>query len=122
MQTFYQSAYEWAKEYGITTASTYAEARPTDAILRQEMAKMISTYAIKLFQKTPDTSKVNCSHFQDLREAPTELQSYIIQSCQLVYLISFNLFAIFLSQISWLIGLFPFKIISQPAGKSCKSS
>jgi hypothetical protein len=47
------------------------------------MAKMISTYAIKLFQKTPNTSKLECSQFQDVSEVPTELQPYIIQSCEL---------------------------------------
>ncbi|MDR0860841.1 MAG: hypothetical protein LBO09_07940 [Candidatus Peribacteria bacterium] len=47
------------------------------------MAKMISAYAIKLFQKTPDTSKIDCSQFSDLSNTTTELQSYVIQSCQL---------------------------------------
>ncbi|GHV23170.1 hypothetical protein FACS189428_6320 [Clostridia bacterium] len=82
-KTIYETAYERAKEYGITTASTYEEARTTDAILRQEMAKMISTYAIKLFQKTPDTEKIDCSQFKDLAQAGGDLQPYVIQSCQL---------------------------------------
>ncbi|GHV22455.1 hypothetical protein FACS189428_4550 [Clostridia bacterium] len=47
------------------------------------MAKMISIYAIKLFQKTPDTSRIDCSQFSDLSQAGADLQSYIIQSCQL---------------------------------------
>ncbi|GHV25672.1 hypothetical protein FACS1894176_04750 [Bacteroidia bacterium] len=47
------------------------------------MAKMISTYAIKLFQKTPDTEKIDCSQFKDLAQAGGDLQPYVIQSCQL---------------------------------------
>ncbi|MDR0860678.1 MAG: hypothetical protein LBO09_07030 [Candidatus Peribacteria bacterium] len=82
-KTLYETVYQRAKGYGITTAYTYEDARISDAILRQEMAKMISTYAIKLLDKTPDTSKVECTQFQDVSEVPTELQPYIIQSCQL---------------------------------------
>ncbi|MDR0860812.1 MAG: hypothetical protein LBO09_07780 [Candidatus Peribacteria bacterium] len=82
-KSLYKTAYEWGNDYGITTVSIYEEARISDAILRQEMAKMISTYAIKLLNKTPDPDKVACAQFQDVSEVPTELQPYIIQSCEL---------------------------------------
>ncbi|MDR0859436.1 MAG: hypothetical protein LBO09_00160 [Candidatus Peribacteria bacterium] len=72
-----------AKHYGISTISTYEDARISDGILRQEMAKMISTYAIKLLNKIPDPDKVACAQFQDISEVPAELQPYIVQSCEL---------------------------------------
>ncbi|MDR2541352.1 MAG: hypothetical protein LBD11_06420 [Candidatus Peribacteria bacterium] len=76
-------SYERAKEYGITTAPTYESARLSDTIIRGEMAKMISTYAIKLLNKTPDKEKRECIQFQDLAQAGGDLQPYVIQSCQL---------------------------------------
>jgi hypothetical protein len=79
----YKIAYEWAKEYAITTADTYETARITDTIIRQEMAKMIATFATNLLHKTPDTDKVACSQFTDLSTAAINLQPYIVASCQL---------------------------------------
>jgi hypothetical protein len=76
-------AYEWAFSYGITTMPTLAEAKISDAIIRAEMAKMISVFATKLFQKTPNTQKSACAQFVDLYQANEDLQSYIIESCQL---------------------------------------
>ncbi|MDR3169519.1 MAG: hypothetical protein LBU27_07380 [Candidatus Peribacteria bacterium] len=62
---------------------TFAETRTTDLITRAEMAKMISVFATKLFQKTPNTEKPECTQFTDLNQANDDLQPYVITSCQL---------------------------------------
>ncbi|MDR0607299.1 MAG: hypothetical protein LBG52_02875 [Candidatus Peribacteria bacterium] len=77
------AVYEWAKEYGITTADTYEALRISDAIIRQEMAKMISVFATKLLHKSPNNEKAECTQFTDLSSANDDLQPYIVESCQL---------------------------------------
>jgi hypothetical protein len=79
----YHTAYEWVKNHGITPANTYETARISDAIIRAEMAKMISVFATKLLHKSPDAEKVACTQFIDLDQADDELQPYIVESCQL---------------------------------------
>jgi hypothetical protein len=71
------------KKHGITTADTYEAARISDAIIRAEMAKMISSLATKLLHQTPNAKKHECSQFTDLHHANDDLQPYIIESCQL---------------------------------------
>jgi gamma-glutamyl:cysteine ligase YbdK (ATP-grasp superfamily) len=77
------AVYEWAKEYGITTAETYELVRISDAIIRQEMAKVISVFAENLLHKTPDIENVACTQFSDLSAANADLQPYVVESCQL---------------------------------------
>ncbi|MDR0606871.1 MAG: hypothetical protein LBG52_00605 [Candidatus Peribacteria bacterium] len=47
------------------------------------MAKMISVFATKLLQKTPDPEKTACTQFTDLDQVNGDLQHYVIESCQL---------------------------------------
>lgn len=49
-------------------------------ITREEMAKMISNYAVNLLLKTPDTTK-SC-YFLDSNINP-DLVEYVTESCQL---------------------------------------
>jgi hypothetical protein len=79
----YQTAYEWAYQYGITTMDTYQKARIPDHLTRAEMAKMIAVYATKFLHRTPDTSKIACTQFSDRKEVNAELQGYLVQICQL---------------------------------------
>ena len=74
-------AYEWAYANGITTMSSYEAANMTNPITRAEMAKMLSNYAKKFMNATPDTSK-ECN-FGDTKSIGGDLAVAIIESCQL---------------------------------------
>ena len=64
--------------------NTFKKARIDDHITRAEFAKMISVYATTFKEKIPDTTKTaQCSTFKDLDKINEELQSYVIQSCEL---------------------------------------
>lgn len=75
-----QQAYNWAYKNGITTMSSIEKANMKWNITREEMAKMISNYAVNILWKTPDTTKT-CL-FIDSNINPG-LVSFVIESCQL---------------------------------------
>ena len=77
----YEDAYKFAFENGITTMPTMEEANMNWYIIRSQMAKMISNFAINVLEKTPDTSK-SCI-FGDVSKQTEEMKWYIIKSCQL---------------------------------------
>jgi hypothetical protein len=62
---------------------TYESARISDPITREEMAKMISVYAVTFLDKKPDITKSACSQFEDLSLTTVEMQRYMTLSCQL---------------------------------------
>ncbi|MDR0651617.1 MAG: hypothetical protein LBG59_09855 [Candidatus Peribacteria bacterium] len=94
-----QSLYQWAFQRGITTMPTLEEARMNDTITRAEMAKIL--VVITFPSTTPLTKggrsevtggshtteqalqKEGCQSFSDLTKVNAELQSFIIQVCQL---------------------------------------
>ena len=78
--TEFQDAYSRAKLNGITTMNTIEWARMNDWLTREEMAKMISNYAVNILWKTPDTTK-SC-YFVDSNINP-DLVQYVTESCQL---------------------------------------
>ena len=75
-----QDAYNWAYKNWITTMSSIEKANMKWNITREEMAKMISNYAINILWKTPDTTK-SCL-FLDSNINPN-LVEYVTKSCQL---------------------------------------
>jgi len=77
----YIDAYNFAFAHGITTKAPIEAADMTGSLARSHMAKMIANYAINVLHQTPNTSLV-CS-FGDLSGQTAEMQSYIVQSCQL---------------------------------------
>ncbi|MCX6823336.1 MAG: DUF5011 domain-containing protein [candidate division SR1 bacterium] len=77
----YIDAYTFAFANGITTKAPIEQANMTGGLARSHMAKMIANYAINVLHKTPNTSII-CS-FADLSGQTAEMQSYIVQSCQL---------------------------------------
>ena len=62
---------------------TLEDFRITDGITRAEMAKMISVYAEKFTDKTPDLSNYACMKFSDLEGINGELRVFIMKACQL---------------------------------------
>ena len=76
----FRDAYSRAKENGITTMSTIEWARMNDWLTREEMAKMISNYAVNILWKKPDTTKP--CYFIDSNINP-DLVQYVTESCQL---------------------------------------
>lgn len=76
-----QSAYQFAYTNDITTMATLAQARMCDGVIRAELAKMISNYAINVLKKTPNTS-IECA-FNDMNGQPEDLQEAAITACQL---------------------------------------
>lgn len=75
-----QQAYNWAHENKITTMDSIDRANMNWEITREEMAKMISNFAINVLWMTPDTTK-SC-FFLNSNINPTLVQS-VIDSCQL---------------------------------------
>lgn len=73
-------AYYWALNNWMTTQQTVKSANLWWYITREEMAKMISNYAINILWKTPNTSK-SC-YFIDSNINP-DLVLYVTKSCQL---------------------------------------
>ena len=85
----YQIAHMWAYEKWLTSFENFDDARMFEDLTRAEMAKISSIFAIKFFNKVPDISAEKiyaCSQYLDLGEVNEELQSYIIQSCELWYM------------------------------------
>lgn len=76
-----QSAYTFAHSNDITTMATLAQARMCDGVIRSELAKMISNYAINVLGKKPNTS-IECA-FNDMDGQPEDLQQAAITACQL---------------------------------------
>ena len=75
-----RQAYNWAYQSEITTQSSIEKANMWWKITREEMAKMISNYAINILWKSPDTTK-NCL-FSDSNINP-DLVKFVTESCQL---------------------------------------
>ena len=73
-------AYVRSLDNSITTQESVREANLEWKITREEMAKMISNYAINILWKTPDTTK-SC-YFLDSNINP-DLVQYVTKSCQL---------------------------------------
>jgi hypothetical protein len=78
-----QQAYEWAYENKITTMDSIENANMKWDITREEMAKMISNYAINILWKIPDNTKT-CL-FIDSNINPDLVES-VIKSCQLWFM------------------------------------
>ena len=76
----FEDAYSRAKENWITTMNTIEWARMNDWLTREEMAKMMSNYAINILWKTPDITQ-SC-YFLDSNINP-DLVQYVTKSCQL---------------------------------------
>ncbi len=75
-----KQAYNWAYQSEITTQSSIEKANMWWKITREEMAKMISNYAINILWKSPDTTK-SCL-FSDSNINP-DLVRFVTESCQL---------------------------------------
>ena len=75
-----QQAYDWAYQNEITTQSSIEKANMLWKITREEMAKMISNYAVNVLWKKPDATKT-CL-FLDSNINP-DLVEFVIESCQL---------------------------------------
>lgn len=60
-------AYEFAYSYWITTSNNYEKAKMNSPLTRIAMAKMLSSYAINILWKKPDTSKWE-KYFIDVTE------------------------------------------------------
>ena len=75
-----QQAYNWAYKNEITTMDSIEKANIKWDITREEMAKMITNYAINILWKTPNTTKT-CL-FIDSNINPN-LVEFVTKSCQL---------------------------------------
>ncbi len=60
---------------------TCMKARTMDTITRAETAKMISSFAMNVLEKTPDAT-AKCS-FSDLASMDDEMANYAVTACQL---------------------------------------
>ena len=74
-------AYQFAFSNGITTATNIYDADMTGFLIRADVAKIISNYAINILGKVPDIS--NPCLFDDIEKETPEMKWYIINVCQL---------------------------------------
>lgn len=81
--TEWNNAYLFARSLGITTMPTIQSAQFERNITRAELAKMISVYAQKVMNKTPNTGNVACANFADKGEVNAELQGFMQLACEL---------------------------------------
>lgn len=75
------SAYLFAYKAGITTRWPITAASLKNSLMRNHAAKMISQFAMRVLEKTPD-DKVVCK-FTDMQEESLEMQYYAELSCKL---------------------------------------
>lgn len=77
-----KDAYIFAYMHGITTMPSIEQADMDGHLIRAHMAKMLSQFAVQLFGKTPDTTRVcvfsDIDHYQG-----EDIYDFIIMSCQL---------------------------------------
>ncbi|MCX6823003.1 MAG: right-handed parallel beta-helix repeat-containing protein [candidate division SR1 bacterium] len=75
------NAYLWSYGYNITTMPTIQRANMNGPLLRKDMAKMISNFAINVMGKNVSTG-VKCD-FLDMKSLSKETQYYAIAACRL---------------------------------------
>jgi len=76
------NAYLRAYKYNITTMPSVQRANITDSLVRKDMAKMISNFAINVLGKNVSTGSTSCS-FSDISSLSKDTQYYIVTSCRL---------------------------------------
>jgi len=76
-----EEAYMYACERGITTKPTIDKAKMYGTMYRNDLAKMVSAYAMVELKKVPDRTR-ECD-FDDIENQSAELRYYIITACQL---------------------------------------
>ncbi len=81
LSTELNGAYQRACGYDITTMPTIQKADMEGKLLRKDMAKMISNFAINIMDKDISTG-VRCE-FDDMTKLPKEAQYYAIAACRL---------------------------------------
>lgn len=80
-------AYKWAYANGLTKYANMADARLDDPLNRQEMAKISTLFATKFVDKSPNTKKrTACSQYSDLWKVTSDMEEFIIESCELGYM------------------------------------
>lgn len=75
------AAYEYAFSKGITTMPDIYRARVCDEVIRMELAKMMTNFAVNVLKRNPDINRV-CS-FSDMQDQSKEMQQYAVLACQL---------------------------------------
>jgi len=75
------NAYLWAYGYDITTMPTIQQANMQGKLLRKDMAKMISNFALNVLNKNVSTG-ATCE-FTDTKSLSKEAQYYVIAACRL---------------------------------------
>lgn len=74
-------AYLWAYNNDITTMNTIQKANIDGPLIRKDMAKMVSNFAINVLHKAPSTWTI-CK-YPDISLVTEEMRSYILLSCKL---------------------------------------
>ena len=75
------AAYLWAYGYDITTLPTIQRANMEDPLLRRDMAKMMTNFALNVLGKKISTG-TNCI-FTDISSLTKEAKYYIVSACRL---------------------------------------
>ena len=81
------NAHQWAYSNGLTKYRTASEARMDDPLNRSEMAKISSIFATQFLDKVPNEKKKEfCSQYPDLWKVTSDMEAFIIESCELGYM------------------------------------
>ena len=77
------SAYTRAYAHNITTLKSLEIANPEGLLIRSDLAKMMTNYAIGILHMNPDLTK-DCSTFlESISQYSNEMKKYMTLSCQL---------------------------------------
>ena len=77
------AAYEFAYENKITEKQTVTEAKVDKPIKRNELAKMLTEYAVNVMWMEPEEWKAGCESFNDTKRESPEMKWYMKSACEL---------------------------------------
>jgi hypothetical protein len=75
-------AYLWAYGFDITTQTSIQKANIDGKLIRKDMAKMITNFAVNVLKKTMPNTGTNCT-FTDTKALSKEAQTYATAACRL---------------------------------------
>ena len=76
------NAYLWAYGFDITTQASIQKANIDGKLIRKDMAKMISNFAVNVLKKTISNTGTTCT-FTDTKNLTKEAQTYATAACKL---------------------------------------
>jgi hypothetical protein len=70
------NAFKEAYDLGITNKCPIENARLKDTLKRKELVKMLVYFSVKVLNVMPDTTKIGCENYVDMKNASDEMKFY----------------------------------------------